>query len=91
MWASPDHFLKDYSDDAHTRALVQHLRATAIPIVTSRITRDGMPLIVLNTTGRPEVSDLFRVQAQIGQGEATSVWHFAYLHKHQLRRCGGYH
>ena len=73
-------------DDARIRSLVQHLRATAIPIVTTRITRDGIPLIVLNTGGRPEVSDTFRVQAQVGQGEATSVWHFAYLHEQQLRR-----
>ena len=72
-------------NDAHTRALVQHFLTNAIPIVTTRITRDGIPLIVLNTAGRPEVSDLFRVQAQVGQGEATSVWHFAYLHEHQVR------
>ena len=74
-------------DDAHTRALVQHLRASAIPLLATRITRDGIPLIVLNTAGRPAVSDLFRVQAQVGQGEATSVWHVAYLHEHQLRRA----
>jgi hypothetical protein len=66
---------------------VQYLRATAIPVVAMRITRDGIPLIVLNTAGRPEVSDLFRVQAHVGQGEATSVWHFAYLHEHQLHRA----
>ena len=74
-------------DDAHTHALVRHFRATAIPLVPTWITRDGIPLIVLNTAGRPEVSDLFRVQAHVGQGEATSVWHFAYLHEHRLR-CG---
>jgi len=71
--------------DARIRALIQHLRATAIPLVATHITRDGMPVIVLNTSGRPEVSDLFRVQAHVGHGEATSVWHFAYLHEHQLR------
>ena len=75
------------SDDAHTGALIQHLRATAIPLLATRITHDGVPVIVLNTAGRPEVSDTFRVQAQVGQGEATSVWHFAYLHEHRLR-CG---
>ena len=74
-------------NDAHTRALVQHLRTTAIATLTTRITRDGIPLLVLNTAGRPEVSDLFRVQAQVGQGEAMSIWHFAYLHEQQLRRA----
>src|SRR3712207_1369170 len=73
------------SDDARTRTLIQHLRATAIPLLATRITREGMPVIVLNTAGRPEVSELFRVQAHVGQGEATSVWHFAYLHEQQLR------
>ncbi len=72
-------------DDTHTRALVQHLRATAIPIVVTRITRDGISLIVLKTAGCPEVSDLLCVQAHVDQGEATSVWHFAYLHEYQLR------
>jgi len=62
------------SDDARTGTLIQHLRAIAIPLLATRITREGMPVIVLNTTGHPEVSDLFRVQAHVGQGEATSVW-----------------
>lgn len=75
--------MSDATDDA--RALVKHLRATAIPLLAARITRDGMPVIVLNTAGCPEVRDLFRPQVHIGQGEATSVWHFANLHKHQLR------
>ncbi len=73
------------TDDASARILVQHLRATAIPLLAARMTRDGMPVIVLNTVGHPEVSDLFRLLAQVGQGEATSVWHFAYLHEHRLR------
>ncbi len=73
------------SGDARTGALIQHLRATAIPLLVTRITRDGVPVIVLNTAGHPEVSDLFRLQANVGQGEANSVWHFAFLHEHQWR------
>ena len=59
-------------DDARTRTVVHHLRATATPLLATRITRDGMPVIVLNTAGRPEVSDLLRVQSHVGQaGPAT--------------------
>ncbi|MDP9310405.1 MAG: hypothetical protein M3Q08_11435 [Pseudomonadota bacterium] len=71
--------MADATDDACTCTLVQHLRATAIPLLATRITRDGIPVIVLNTARRREVSDLFRVQAHVDHGEATSVWHFAYL------------
>ena len=36
------------SDEAPTHALVQHLRATAIPLLAAPTTHDGMPVIVLN-------------------------------------------
>ncbi len=41
------------SDDARTRALVQYVRATAIPLLATRITGDGRPAIVLNARQSP--------------------------------------
>ncbi len=70
-------------DDAHRQ--VQQFRRRAVPLQATRRTREGIPILVLNTAGRPDIADLFRVQAQVGVGEATSTWHFAYLHAQQLR------
>ena len=41
------------NDEARTRTLVQHLRATAIPLLATRITGDGMPAIVLHAHPSP--------------------------------------